>query len=363
MASQQDERITAGITSEPLSQKLRAVPVQIIEVSDGIVVRRGCVELKIGGERAEEVLRTILNEISTKGATREEICDIFAASDRPAVTYLLDELQKRRMLATIDDAVSTDKAPETELDVFYWHFGEQTKQLTKRLNNQRIVIVGVNSISRQLAISLAISGIENFQVIDYAMLRTQEDGFVNEKWPAFLKPPMDYERWKNDFKPGTLDLLVATSDFGGLRLMRGWNEFCVKNKLKFMSVVLQNLVGYIGPLVIPFETACFECFMSRRDANTEHPDTAHIVEELAFEGRKVTGYHPVMASILGNIAAFELIKFHAGWARMWNVATLIEVNMLADRMKTHKILKVPRCVVCSSLNERAPTDLEGDSLP
>jgi hypothetical protein len=37
---------------------------------------------------------------------------------------------------------------------------------------------------------------------------------------------------------------------------------------------------------------------------------------------------------------------------LWRVATLIEVNLLAPLLQTRRVLKIPRCTVCSRLNER-----------
>jgi hypothetical protein len=89
----------------------------------------------------------------------------------------------------------------------------------------------------------------------------------------------------------------------------------------------------------------------------EEPESQRASEHLAFEGQMVAGFHPSMASVLGDIAAIELSKFYGGWMRQRLAGTLLEVNLLNSRMTPHKILKVPRCRVCSPLNTRAPVNL------
>jgi hypothetical protein len=64
-----------------------------------------------------------------------------------------------------------------------------------------------------------------------------------------------------------------------------------------------------------------------------------------------------MASILGDIAAFELTKFYSGVIPQWNVGTMIEVNLLATHLTTRKVLKVPRCRACSPVNSKAVVEL------
>ena len=70
---------------------------------------------------------------------------------------------------------------------------------------------------------------------------------------------------------------------------------------------------------------------------------------MAFDTQTVVGFHPSMASILGNIAAMELTKFYSQAMPLWNVGKLIEVNLLATRMIPRKVLKLPRCPVCGPL--------------
>src|SRR5262249_10319169 len=148
--------------------------------------------------------------------------------------------------------------------------------------------------------------------------------------------------------------IVATSDFGGLTSMRQWNEFCVTRNIHFFPVVLQNLVGYVGPLVVPGETPCFECVRARQNANIEDPTTRAAAEPHAFSSQHVIGFHPSMATILGDIAAVELGKFYGGWLASESVGSLIVVRLLVPSVTTHRVLKIPRCPVCSDLNKRAP---------
>jgi thiazole/oxazole-forming peptide maturase SagC family component len=343
--------------------KLTTVPFDIIQVKNGIVLKRGCIEVIIRGERAAQALQTILDAILERGsATKEEICSLFAAPDRQSVAQLIDELFKRRMLTPVDDASNT-KSPETNLDVFYWHFGDEPDNVTRRLNSRHVVILGVNDISRQLVYTLSRSGVENFEIVDYPLFRSTQDidGYNTDRirLPELSKhPTVDFKVWEDKLKPERIDCIVATSHLGAISFMRRWNDFCVKNKCTFLPIVLRDLIGYVGPLVIPYETACYECFLSRRKANMEEPEIANSWENIAPDGNRIVGYHPAMASILAEIAVMELVKFYGGFSGpMLNVGKLIKLNMLSTQLHTHNVLKVPRCRVCSTMNKRSSTSL------
>jgi molybdopterin-synthase adenylyltransferase len=348
------------MTLDSTSQKMRALTIQLIEIDNGILLKRGCTEVKIGGEGAAEAVQVVLSAAAGPGATREEICERFATPSRPAVERLIDLLIARHMLVPSNgvESVATDR--ESSLDILYWHFGVSAAEVTQRLNSRQIVIVGVNCISRQLVASLSASDLDNFRVIDYPLLRNlrlfdDTARLLADQWPASAKPPLAYEEWADKIDPQSLDCLVATSDFGGQQEMRPWNKFCVEHDRHFLPVVLQNVIGYVGPLVIPGETACFECLRARQNAHLEDPQTRRAAEDVAFEGQVVTGFHPAMASVLGDLAAIELTKFYSGVLPLRNVGTLIEVNLLATQLTARKVLKIPRCAVCSPLHTRSST--------
>ena len=332
-------------------QRLKALAVHVIDTDDGTIVKRGCTELKIGGAGAAETVRKVLAATAGGGATETEICGLFLPSAAPLVRQLIEQLLARHLLAPVEEAESAAEGPESPLDIFYWHFGTTTEQVAERLNRQALAILGVNCVSRQLAVSLAASGVENFRIWDHPRLRNlrffdKAGTLKTGQWPAGLRPP---EEWKNDIDPESLGCLIATSDFGGHETMHEWNRFCVQHHKHFLPVVLQDLVGYVGPLVIPGETACLECVRMRRNSHLKDYELQRITEESAFEGQGAIGFHPSMASILGDIAALELIKFYSEVLPQPKVGTLIEVNLLATGLTSRKVLKVPRCPACSPL--------------
>jgi hypothetical protein len=57
--------------------------------------------------------------------------------------------------------------------------------------------------------------------------------------------------------------------------------------------------------------------------------------------------------MLGDIAAFEVIKVFGDALPNRKVGSLIEVKLLIPELKARKILKIPRCRVCSPLYSRA----------
>lgn len=346
-------------------QRLVALPWQLIEVADGVIVRRGSIQVLIGGDRAVEVLEIVTNAMRGEGASIDEICGRFAAPDRPAVKELVEQLLSRRFVV----AAGSDPRPvgsEDQLEVFYWHFGLSTREVNTRLNQAQVAILGVNHISRQLVSSVTAAGMTNVRVVDYPPLRNVSlfeggEHVHASRWCSTVEP-IGYDDWVAGIEAEPFDCLVATSDFGGLRLMRQWNTLCLERDRHFLPVVLQDMVGYVGPSVIPGETSCFECFLSRLDSNRTGDTQGYASEMAASAGQRVAGFHPSMASVLGDIAAIELTKFYSRGLPLWKTGSVTEVDLLAGRMNSRKVLRVPRCNACSNLIRRSSTSMFRGSL-
>jgi thiazole/oxazole-forming peptide maturase SagC family component len=345
----------------PPSEKLKALALQLIEMEDAVIVKRGRAEMKISGEQSGEVLRTVLT-LAARGATREEIYDAFPTVHRKLVAELVDHLVARRFLMVEgenDRGFNVDADEENGLDIFYWHFGTNRAEVSARLAANRIRVVGVNLITRQIAASLRASGAQTIPVVDDVLLRnpelfTDDDSIRADRWDAQTQASI-VEGDTGTVNPEAVDCIVAAADGGATEQLREWNDFCVLHRLSYLPVLLQDLVGYVGPLVRPGESACFECLRSRQSSHLSDPLSRSVIDSVVDPS--VAAFHPSMASILGDLAALEVLKLIGLGGQLARVGYLIEVNFLGQEMKSRRVLKVPRCRVCSSMTKTPATSL------
>jgi len=352
--------MTNASSADPDDVRLRALPVRLLHTDRGVIIKRSRTELLITGEGAGPAVQQIL-EVASDGATRNEMARLFPASARAVVLELVDRLGERRLVVPEDDLAGA-REPEEAIDIFYWELGRRPEEVTGDLAQTSIAILGVNSISRQLAHALASSGATNVEVVAYPLLcnlrMLDGDGTLNhDEWPSDVGV-VEYSDWQP--RAADADCLVVTSDFGGLDLIRRWNTYALRHDIHLLPVVLQDLMGYVGPLVIPHETPCYECLRVRENSHFQDAESQRAMEPCAAQTQSVAGFHPSMASILGDIAALELGRFYGRWAPPRVVGTLIEVNMLGPSMVTRPILKVPRCTACSPLMRTGTTNIRRD---
>lgn len=339
------------------SALLRALPFQLISGTAGVILKRGCTELAVEGENAGLVVQLLLDRLSNGPTTAEQLTGMFPPADRTAVADLVQYLRERHLLVADHESPAADKLSEdghSPTEVFYWHFGKTPGRVAETLTRRAIAIVGVNRIGWSLFRVLREAGVDNIRLIDYAPLRNL-DLFANGRWVDDLPEPVEFSSADPSSAFRGAGCVVAVSDFGGWHLLAEWNKQCLERDLHFMPVLLDNLIGWIGPFVIPGRTACLACLRARLDSNLPDPALRRTVDRACESGKAITGAHPAIADLLGNLAGLELLKFYGGITGR-QVGRVIEVNALIPRTISRPVLRIPRCPVCSSLNRHSPPD-------
>ena len=344
------------MTSKNSISALRALPVQIIEWEKNVILKRGCTEIRITGDDAIEAVRHVLAFAGRQsGASLAEICGHLPMSKRMAVEQLVEHLVARRVLVPVHSNNGSTETKENHQDIFYWHFATSATDVAHRLNSRQLAVLGRNRVALHFCNALRQSGWSNFSRVDDPRLRSltlpdsscsvsgrQEDNEL----PSFE----DVTDWTGRVDTREIGTIIAASDFGDSLALREWNRFAIERGCHFVPVSLNNMVGYFGPVTVPGETACYECLTLRQNSQMQDPTVQRAFEEIGFEGQHVTGFHESMAVILGQIAAFELVKAYSGVLPARNIGTLIEVNLLATQIVSRKVLKIPRCPVCTPVN-------------
>jgi len=328
---------------------------QIIEFENSVILKRGINQLQIAGEMAFETIKVISTLASGDGCTEDYLLDYLGGYNDESIITIINELKTKGFLITDVDAFKYNiDNDEYQQKIFYENLNVG-REYIDALKQKKVAVIGINSVSRQIVKSLTESQIMNYQLVDNKLFRNvnffSDNGQLRlDVWNNELQNITSYDDWVDSLENSGLDILICTSDFGGMQLMRDFNKFCVDNNIMFLPVVLQDFKGFVGPLVVPGETACFECLLNRQNSIMPNFTVKRTTECSAFEGQRVVGFHPTMSSILGDIAVMELIKFFTKTLQSWNAGALIEVNLLKTEMKSRKVLKIPRCSVCSEMN-------------
>ncbi len=101
----------------------------------------------------------------------------------------------------------------------------------------------------------------------------------------------------------------------------------------------------------PFDTACLKCLLLRADANDPERDLHRLMRVERGDEHSGSGFLPPMATVAGQVAAMELVKHLAGLP-VTSVGHAIELSLVPFKCDVRRVLRVPRCPLCSGVADR-----------
>jgi bacteriocin biosynthesis cyclodehydratase domain-containing protein len=336
---------------------VKARGVSVITLPDGrVVLKRGVRELLLSGETAAgtvERLVTLLDE----GRTPAEIVAEFPGTSRQEVEFLLGFLT----------ASGPNGGGNGGRRSFYENFGVSADEVDARIAAATAVVVGVNAISRSLVRSLLEEGLGRVVLVEHPVL---DDERTTPEWVGEAAPADGRLEVGGDAAGaigGDCGILCATCDFGEAEALLELNRLALDANVAFLPAWIADMVGSVGPLTYPYETACLRCYRLRADANDPGYDVAlHVRAHVTTDedARLSVGLLTPMAAVIGEIAAMEVLKAVGRFAPTDTVARLIEINLVSFASTVRRVLKLPRCPDCSDVMRRAGVTLSvGPQIP
>jgi bacteriocin biosynthesis cyclodehydratase domain-containing protein len=155
--------------------------------------------------------------------------------------------------------------------------------------------------------------------------------------------------WPQELAAG-VDLALAAPSPDELPKLPGWNAQALEARQPWLQVLpFDGRYSAVGPLYLPRDTCCYECFRLRRAANLGAP------EELALLDQTSAAYPsaPALDAIAGGLAAELALQWlvlhdHFGPAAVYALEPFPTL-----RLTVHHVHRVPRCRVCSGLDDVA----------
>jgi bacteriocin biosynthesis cyclodehydratase domain-containing protein len=327
---------------------------QYIRVSaDRAVLKRGKAELMLSGEGAHSILEALM-ELLDGSHSRAEIVSRFPEDQQEEVDALLTGLLQRRLITDQPEPNAGALSLDSLQANFWRNFGAPAKEARERLRNASFVVVGSNLITRALVRSLLDMGAGGVTLVDHHILNNElapmhQESVADSRLSRVPELPPDAELTNTA-------LLCAASDFGSSEALLEINRAALRVQKPYLPVWLSDLMGYVGPLTYPRESACLRCFHARAESNNPNWEATRAVERhMSSRGAHGAGAGllPPMASILGEIGATEMTKFIAGFPPPDTVGRIIEINLVSWASTVRRVLKIPRCPDCSEMMKKA----------
>lgn len=345
--------------------RLDARELELARLPDGsIVAKRGVREVLLRDPEAGALLEELAEMLDGTRST-EAILDAIAPERRQQAISVLTLLLERRLLPEADSADTAEAR-------FWSTFGAHGAEGPERLRNARVTVLGGDQIARGLVAQLLASGVG---AIDVALVPGLIAGDGADEWLRGLVRDGEVDgRVRRIDAADALGsiaesaLLCATSDAGLTGAMREANQQALAAGVPFLPAWVAELVGYVGPLTEPFDTACLHCYQLRAESNSgRRAESDRALRELRERNptlRDVSGLLPPMAVAVSAVAAMEAVKRISRIAPADTAGRLIEINLISFASQVRRVLKLPRCPDCSDVMRQPAVALaRGPQVP
>jgi len=326
---------------------LTAYPFQVLEYGSEIVLKRGTLQLLIKGKSALNSVLHILISTSGKKSSRRHILDQFPVFRQEEISSLLDEMISKRFLIEVNIDDEVDLLSENRADVFHWQLGEESKHIDKSKESTKINIIGINELSIDIYKRLKDYGYKNITAIDLPML-----GFIDSMSSNPNIETKNYDHWLDQLDNDRPSIIVGCSEISGQLGLIGINQLCVEKNIPFYPIVIQELKAQLGPLVIPHRSACLQCLRSRQNAHIQDVPLERFHEAFLQEGQDVLPRFETLIKLAVEMSVFQILKFLSFENSIYH-PSLLAIDPLNGSMEQKKVLKIPRCPICSSLTKNS----------
>ncbi len=147
--------------------------------------------------------------------------------------------------------------------------------------------------------------------------------------------------------------VITGFDNGSQALLQSINRVALQANIPVLFANHEDLFFRIGPYVIPHRTACYECYLLRRNSYQDDAVYEHEYQEgLVLRGRisdeQIQGHDLPSCLMAASYLVSEFIKLISGYAHPTLINQIWEYNALSGQIITKNIIRVPNCPECST---------------
>jgi ribosomal protein S12 methylthiotransferase accessory factor len=138
------------------------------------------------------------------------------------------------------------------------------------------------------------------------------------------------------------DLVVVSADYPNIVLFETANEICMEKNLPWIRASFDDVFGYLGPLVTPKKSSCYECCQLRLANNSPY------YEDVLWEYAKYIPKTPVsisdcFADILTALCAEEVVRYLTAYEKSQTRDNLVVLDTRDMSLTKHRIFAHPDC--------------------
>ena len=301
-------RVALDVTDVP-ERPLLAPWYRLVGDGDRLLLEHGQVVVVLEGGAVSTLLPHLLPLLDGT-RTVDDLAARLGPPVRPAVELALSILADHGLLTAGPDAPADER--ETA-HAFAAVFDVIPRAAAERLREAHVGVVGGSATADDVARLLHASGVRKLR-----------------RWP-----------WR---RSGDADLCVVAPAPDEVDRLQGWNDIALEHGIRWLPVrPWDGRCAFVGPLVVPHESCCYECVLLRRAANVEYGDDLVDVDAAPVSATASAPF----AALVAAVAAYAALRWLVGLdTTLPGVMQAIEARPVLS-LAPHTVLRVPRCPACS----------------
>jgi bacteriocin biosynthesis cyclodehydratase domain-containing protein len=253
-----------------------------------------------------------------------DVEDVAGENGRPAVRAAMAVLDRNDLLA--DGPVPATDSNLTRTASFQsamGAYGATLSGVSERIETARVLVYGTSGVAAEIVRLLQSSGVTGAAPLS-----------------AF------------DASTAAAELIIAAPAPSELASLSRLNLWALETKQPWLQVLpYDGLFAAVGPLFVPWESACHACYQLRRAANVDYPE-----EFLALDqGKAQFGQSAALDVTLAGLTVLNALRWIAAHDAVY-AGTMLAFNpgSLDRALTTHHVLRVPRCPACAVVSRLGP---------
>jgi bacteriocin biosynthesis cyclodehydratase domain-containing protein len=317
-------RLAMTEMSETLPARPALTPWYRVLSRDGkLLLQYGETLVSFEGRAAVRLLPALLPLLDGT-RTVDEIVEVLGRPVRRAVEHALGLLHEHRLLTEpAAEAAAESERRSAEFLAATDPLGRSPAGLLETIRAAVVGVAGEGVLAAEVASSLRRSGV---RAVERVLLAPE---------PAELRG---------------FQLAVAAPAGEQLPSLAAWNQTALSAGVPWLQVLpFDGLLGAVGPLYVPGDTGCYECFRLRRASNADYGRELLALREVAAPLPAAVGVDQTLAGLAATFALRWLAHGEQFLPGTWYALEL----GVRPALGAHVLYRVPRCPACSGLGQAA----------
>jgi ribosomal protein S12 methylthiotransferase accessory factor len=226
------------------------------------------------------------------------------------------------------------------------------------LVDSQILLIGDGFLVKRLIMTLKKMNIKFNQIKSLGLLlkptiiksnKREDNNKVISESSSFSMP----SSFKSIFDKS--ELIIVVEDYQNIELFDFVNKVCFEKKKSWIRMSFDDDLGYLGPLVVPGRTPCFNCCELRLVTNSPNYEYELWRNKDRIPKAKLR-VPEIFADFLSAICSREILRYLIHNEEQETVGNLIVFDTHVLNYTKHKVIQHPNCIYCNATGLQKKSD-------